>query len=370
MQMLPSTMLDDLGPEKVILLREPNVGLEAFVVIDNVAAGPAIGGVRLADDVTVEEVARLARAMTLKNAAAGLPHGGAKAGIVAHSHLDPVKKEALVRAFAQAIVDILDYVPGPDMGLDERSMAWVHDEIGRAVGLPRAFGGIPLDEIGATGLGVVAGIEVAAERAGWPLDGARIAIEGFGAVGMAAARMLTERGAVLVAVSDSRGARRHPTGFDVEKLVSHKHEGQTVGAFPDGEAIDQAAVLTSECDILIPAARPDSIDADNAGAIKAKLVAQGANIPATPEAEQMLHERDVLVLPDFIVNAGGVICAAVEFHGGTEAQARQTIEDRIKGNVSTLLDSIEDAGVIPRQAATRLAVERVREAMSYRRRFS
>ena len=138
---------DDIGPEKVVILREPGVGLEAILVIDNTAAGPAIGGIRMATDVSVGEVFRLARAMTFKNAAAGLRHGGAKSGIVADPDMPDRDKERLVRALAHAMSDITDYIPGPDMGLTEANMAQIHDEIGRVVGLPPAMGGIPLDTL-------------------------------------------------------------------------------------------------------------------------------------------------------------------------------------------------------------------------------
>jgi hypothetical protein len=153
---------DEVGPRKTVLLREPRVGLEAIVVVDNIACGPAIGGVRMAPDVTLEEVGRLARAMTFKNAAAGLAHGGGKAGIIADPSCPAARKEALVRAFARMITELTEYIPGPDMGTDETCMAWVRDEIGRAVGLPRVVGGIPLDEIGATGFGLAVAAEVAA----------------------------------------------------------------------------------------------------------------------------------------------------------------------------------------------------------------
>ena len=143
---------DDLGPIKIVHLHEPSCGLRGIVVIDNVACGPSIGGVRMAPDVSTREVFRLARAMTLKNAAAGLPHGGGKAGIVADPRTPD--KARLIRAFARAIRDLVDYIPGPDMGTDETCMGWMHDEIKRALGLPRVLGGIPLDEIGATGLRV------------------------------------------------------------------------------------------------------------------------------------------------------------------------------------------------------------------------
>ena len=184
---------DDLGPVKVVHLYDPACGLEGMLVIDNVACGPAIGGVRMAADVSTEEVFRLARAMTLKNAAAGLPHGGGKAGIVA----DPktADKPRLIRAFANAIRDLIDYIPGPDMGTDESCMAWIKDEIGRAVGLPRVLGGIPLDEIGATGYGLAECAEVAAPFCDLKIEGARVAIEGLGNVGRHAAQFLQQRGA-------------------------------------------------------------------------------------------------------------------------------------------------------------------------------
>ena len=165
---------DDLGPDKIIHFTKPSVGLKGILVVDNVAAGPAIGGTRMASDVSVEECFRLARAMTFKNAAAGLPHGGAKSVIFADPAMPVEEKEQMIRAFACAIRDITDYIPGPDMGTDETAMAWVRDEIGRSVGLPREVGGIPLDEIGATGFGLAVAAEVAQDfcdvKLQWPED--------------------------------------------------------------------------------------------------------------------------------------------------------------------------------------------------------
>ncbi len=145
--------VDSLGPAKVIHLHEPSVGLKGIVVVDNTAAGPAIGGLRMAADASLEECLRLARAMSLKSAAAGLAHGGGKSVLIADPKLPRDRKEELIRAMACAVADCRDYIIGPDMGTDETCMGWVHDEIGRAVGLPRELGGIPLDEIGATGWG-------------------------------------------------------------------------------------------------------------------------------------------------------------------------------------------------------------------------
>lgn len=361
---LTSSFCDDLGPAKVVHIYDPSCGLKAIVAIDNTACGPAIGGVRMAADVSTEEVFRLARAMTLKNAAAGLAHGGGKAGIVADPRCD--NKAELIRSFARAIRDLGEYIPGPDMGTDETCMARVHNEIGRAVGLPRVLGGIPLDEIGATGYGVAECAEVSCDFCELDLKGARVAIEGFGNVGRHAANFLVERGARLVAASDSQGAVHNPDGIDVAVLTAAKAKFETVTSFGRGEKISRAALLTVPCDILVPAARPDCIHADNAQQIQAKLILQGANIPATPEAERILHERGILNIPDFIANAGGVISAAVEYHDGTEPQAFETIRSKIRRNTEEVLERSRNENILPRQAAVEMATERVRTAMSLR----
>jgi len=358
---------DMLGPEKVVHIHLPSAGLKAIVVIDNIACGPSIGGVRMAPDVSVEECARLARAMTLKNAAAGLPHGGGKSVIVGNPRMPDAEKQRVIRAFACAIRDLVDYIPGPDMGTDERCMAWVRDEIGRAVGLPPVLGGIPLDEIGATGFGLAVAIDAALPYCSLSLQGARVAVQGFGAVGRHAARFLAEKGAVLVAATDTSATLYDPAGLDVADLSRHKLEGRALGDYPIGEKRQPDAIVDVTCDIWIPAARPDVLRADNAGRLHTKLVAQGANIPATEEAEAMLHARGILVLPDFIANAGGVICAAVEYHGGTEAAAFAAIAEKIRRNTNQVLEQASKARSMPRTAAIALAEQRVRQSACYRR---
>ena len=357
---------DELGPEKVIELYDPSVGLKAILVVDNVAAGPAIGGVRMAPDVDARECFRLARAMTLKNAMAGLAHGGGKSVIAADPAIPPEDKARLIRAFAHAIRDVHDYIPGPDMGTNEVSMAQIRSVIGRSVGLPREVGGIPLDEIGATGLELAAAVDAALPFCELDLDGARVVVEGFGSVGRHAARFLAQRGARLVAVSDSGGARLCEGGFDLAQLIAHKATGQSVARSDQGEALDAEALLGVPCEIWIPAARPDVITEHNASKISARIVAQGANIPATEAAERILAERGILVLPDFMANAGGVICAAVEYHGGSEAQALSTITERIGANTTEVLTRATAKSELPRAAALAIARERVLRAMSFR----
>jgi glutamate dehydrogenase/leucine dehydrogenase len=358
---------DDLGPSKIVEIYEPSIDLRATVVVDNVAAGPAIGGVRMEPDVTVDECFRLARAMTFKNAAAGLRHGGGKSVIAADHTMPVADKERLVRAFACAIRDLVDYIPGPDMGTDEVCMAWIHDEIGRSSGLPPELGGIPLDVIGATGFGVAVAAEVAQDFCDIQIDGARVAVQGFGSVGTHAARFLTQKGAVLVAAADSRATLADAKGLDIEALIAFKESGGHFDSYPGGRVLDRDAIVGTLCDIWIPAARPDVIRADNVDQVKARLIVQGANIPVTEEAEVVLHQRGVLSVPDFIANAGGVICAAVEYAGGTETSAFQTIEDKVRANTAAVLQKARDKGEPPRAAAMSLAEERIRRAMTYRR---
>ncbi len=358
---------DDLGPAKVIHVRERELGLEAALVVDNVACGPSIGGLRIAPDVSTEECFRLARAMTLKNSMAGLPHGGGKSVLWGDPRMPGEQKERLVRAFAHALRNETDYIFGPDMGTDETCMAWVKDEIGRSVGLPAALGGIPLDEIGATGWGLAHAADIAMRHLNLKLEGARVAIQGFGAVGRHAARFLAGRGALIVAVSDSRSAVVDARGLDIEALARLKDEGRPVGDYPGGRKVDRDSLIGVDCDVLIPAARPDVVREDNVSLLKARLVLEGANIPCTVGAEKMLHERSVLVVPDFVANAGGVICAGMEYAGATQASAFDAIEDRIRANTQTVLEAASRRQVPPRQAAIEIATARVRAAMATRR---
>ena len=358
---------DKIGPFKIIHVYEPSVQLKAILVVDNVARGPSIGGLRMAPDVSTEECFRLARAMTLKNAAADLPHGGGKSVMFGDPKMPKSEKEILIRSFAKALRNTEDYIFGPDMGTNEECMAWVHDEIGRAVGLPREIGGIPLDEIGATGWGLSHATEVALAFCDLELKGARIAVQGFGAVGKHAARFLAEKGAVLVAAADSKGAIHNPNGLDVKELIELKQHGKSVSHYSNGRSSDREAIIDVECDVWIPAARPDVIHKDNVNRLKTKFVISGANIPATAEAEKILAEKGIINVPDFIANAGGVICAAMEYQGSTETDAFNTIKEKIRRNTQLVLEHARSQNILPRKAAEDLATRRVEKAMSFRR---
>lgn len=361
------SIADELGPFKVIHVHEPAIGLKGILVIDNVAAGPSIGGIRMATDVTVEECARLARAMTFKNAAAALPHGGGKAVLVGNPKMPKAQKEVLIRGLACALKEVEQYILAPDMGTDEECMAWIKDEVDRVVGLPREVGGIPLDEIGATGWGLSHAVDVARHYCQLDIQGARFVVQGFGAVGKHVTRFLTQNGAIPIAVSDSAGTIYNSEGLDVEELVKLKAVGNSVTEYPDGEQRDREAIVDIECDIWIPAARPDVIHEDNVHRLNTKMVVQGANIPITYGAEKILHERGILCVPDFIANAGGVICAAMEYQGSTQSAAFAAIEEKLRRNTTEVLESAKQEQILPREAALAIARKRIDRAMSFRR---
>jgi glutamate dehydrogenase (NAD(P)+) len=345
---------DDLGPVKIVHVQEPSLDLKAVLVVDNVATGPAIGGVRMATDVTTEECVRLARAMTFKNAAAGLPHGGGKVVLYGDPKMPRNDKEQRIRALARLLRGEQEYIFAPDMGTDEECMAWVRDEISRVVALPRE-------------IGLSHAVDVALRYCDFELEGARLVVQGFGAVGKHVTRFLTGRGAKLVAVADSCGATHNPQGLDVAALLELKDSGKSVCDFPDGTAMDRDAVIDIECDIWIPAARPDVVNEENVQRLNTRLVVEGANIPFTHGAEETLHEKGVLCVPDFIANAGGVICAAMEYHGSTQSAALQTIEEKLRRNTEQVLETARREQVLPRQAAMAIAEQRVRKAMGFRR---
>lgn len=354
---------DELGPLKVLHLHSSKAGLDAVVVVDNTALGPAVGGVRVRLSVDTSEVQRLARTMTFKNSIAGLPHGGGKAGI----SMDPASqdKKKIFHAFAELISSLDEYIPGPDMGSDEECMAWIYEETGRTVGLPERLGGLPLDRLGATGFGVSECAEVASRYAGIGLEGARVAIHGFGSVGMAASKFMALKGSVIVAAADITGTVFDPSGLDLDGLIQAKAKTGSVAGYqgPGVRRLKPWEVLTVACDILIPAATADVININNVGLIKAKLVLQGANLPVTDEAEDALYKRGILSVPDFIANAGGVIMAAMEYAKKGKDEAFKTISRKIRENTELVLEKAKKENELPVKAATELALGRIKEEM-------
>lgn len=368
-------LIDEWGPEKVVCVSDRRSGMRGVLVIDNSARGIGKGGTRMSPNLSVMEVARLARTMTWKWAAVDLFHGGAKAGIIGDPHAPD--KEAVLRAFARALANEVpaEYVFGLDMGLTEHDAAIFVDELGdrgAAVGLPRALGGLPYDELGVTGYGVAEATDAAAAAISLPITGARVAIQGFGAVGGAAAERLVELGAVITAVSTAAGAVVDQDGIDVPRLVALRREFGDACVLQYGGALDPSAALTTDAQILIPAAREDVIDKDLATSTTARLVVEGANMPTTPAALEILHARGVTVVPDFIANAGGVIAAA---HSMDARYSPFTVDPehvfamistKMRENTLTVVTEARKRHLTTHAAAQRLSQERVRAAMMLR----
>jgi glutamate dehydrogenase (NAD(P)+) len=298
---------------------------EGYRVQHNVSRGPGKGGVRFHQDVTLSEVMALSAWMSIKNAAVNVPYGGAKGGI----RVDPKKLsrgelERMTRRYTSEIGIIIGPnkdIPAPDVNTNEQIMAWMMDTYsmntgstatGVVTGKPVDLGG-SLGRREATGRGVyTVGVE-AARHIGLEISGARVAIQGFGNVGGIAGKLFAEAGARIVAVQDHGGTIYKEAGLDVPALLKHVAETGSVGGFAQAEVLANDAFWDVDCDILIPAALEQQITARNAGRIKARMIIEGANGPTTPAADDILHDRNVLVLPDVIANAGGVTVSYFEW---------------------------------------------------------
>lgn len=291
-------------------------------------------------------------------------------------------KEAVLRAFARALHNEVpaEYVFGLDMGLTENDAAILSDELGRgsAVGTPQELGGLPYDTLGITGYGVAEATHAAAEHCGITLEsGARVAIQGFGAVGAAATRRLDELGAAVVAISTARGVSYDGAGFDVRELSQARETyGEDFVHHVRGTSLRPGEEFVCDADILIPAAMQDVIDADVANAIKAQLVVEGANLPTNPEAQRILNDRGIPVVPDFIANAGGVIAAGFAMdarHSAFRPELQPvlaTVANTLRGNTERYLEIANAESLKPHQAARSLAMRRVRDAMTARGQLS
>jgi glutamate dehydrogenase (NAD(P)+) len=368
-------LIDEWGPEKVIVVKDHRTGMRGVLVIDNTARGMGKGGTRMSAHLTVYEVVRLARTMTWKWAAADLYHGGAKAGILGDP-ADP-RKEGILRAFARALANEVprEYVFGLDMGLSEVDAAIFVDEIGdrgAAVGLPRALGGFPYDELGVTGFGVAEAADAASSECGFALRGATVAIQGLGAVGRAAAERVAELGAGVTAASTAQGAVVDPDGLDVAKLVALSREHADDCVLHSGGALAPEAALGAAAQVFFAAAREDVIDPTAAGTTTARLVVEGANMPITPQALAVLAERGITVVPDFIANAGGIVAAAHSMQARYSPFAVETgevfamVSAKLRANTVAVLRAASATGASPHVAAREMARERVREAMRLR----
>jgi glutamate dehydrogenase (NAD(P)+) len=383
-------------PERVIQVKIPVRMDDGTVKVfvgwrsqHNSALGPYKGGVRYHPSVTMNEVIALSMWMTWKNSLAGLPYGGGKGGVrVNPKLLTPRQLEELSRRYFEAISDVVGVdidIPAPDVYTDPQVMAWYLDEYvrlkrgfyaGVVTGKPPELGGLNA-RIVATGYGVAVAVREAARRLLGGLEGKTVAVQGYGNVGFYTAKYLAEMGAIVVAVSDSRGGIYSSKGLDPEDVLRVKRREGSVIHYPKAEKrMSPMEILELDVDILVPAAIEEVITEENAPRIKAKLIAEGANGPTTTEAEKILTEKGVIILPDILVNAGGVIMSHIEWvnnrMGGwiTDEEALRKLEQKMVENVARVLDywekKLDPEKHPPRDAAYMIAVDRVVKAMKLR----
>jgi glutamate dehydrogenase (NAD(P)+) len=355
-----------------------------YRVQHNLGRGPAKGGIRYHQDVTLDEVKALAMWMTWKCAVVGIPYGGGKGGVIVDPKKLSIKElEALTRRFfteIEVLVGPEKDIPAPDVNTNAQVMAWMMDTYSMHVGytVPGVVTGKPISLGGsegrneATARGTVYCIIEAARHLGIELDKARVSIQGFGNAGSIAAQLITAEKATVVAVSDSTGGIHNPNGLEINRVIAWKQEHGTVQGFPGAKDISNAQVLEVDCDILIPAALENQITARNADNIKARLVAEAANGPTTPEADEILWKKSIFMIPDILCNAGGVTVSYFEWVQGlnrdhwTEAIVNEKLRVIMVKAFAETLAIAQRESCDMRTAAYLLAVERVADAMAMR----
>ncbi|MFQ5920858.1 MAG: Glu/Leu/Phe/Val dehydrogenase [Nitrososphaerales archaeon] len=378
-------------PKRILTVSVPvrmdNGNVKVFVghrVQHNDARGPFKGGIRYHPNVTLDEVKALATWMTWKCAVVDIPYGGGKGGITCDPHrMSLGELERMTRRYAYAISDIIGPhvdIPAPDVYTGGKEMAWIMDTYSAMKGeiSPGVITGKPLSIGGsegraeATGKGTAFCIREGAKKVGVKLRGADAAVQGFGNAGTFAARFLSEMGASVVAVSDSKGGIFNKNGFDVEKLIKHKEERKRVQGFPGGKEITNEQLLELDCDILVPAAYENQITKKNAGNVKAKLIAESANGPTTPDADEILFDKDKLVIPDILANAGGVTVSYFEWLQNlsrdywSHKTAIDRLEDKMVKAFNDVYKTAKEYKVDMRRGSMVLAVNRVVEATKTR----
>jgi glutamate dehydrogenase (NAD(P)+) len=353
-------------------------------VTHNVARGPSKGGIRYHPGVTLDEVKALAMWMTWKCALMNLPFGGAKGGVVCDpKEMSAGELERMTRRYTSEIVNEIGPekdIPAPDVGTSPAVMAWVfdtysmnqgHSVLSVVTGKPLAVGG-SVGRIEATGRGVFFCLEETLARRGEAIEGLKVVIQGFGNVGSLFARFVVDAGATVVGLSDSSGGRYHEAGLDLAEAAAHKARGGRLIDFGDGEPVTNEELLELPCDVLAPCALELVLTEENADRVKAGIVLEGANGPTTPDADAILERNGILVVPDVLSNAGGVVVSYFEWVQGlqelfwSEGEVNQRLRAIVSNAYRETWDLHESRGVPLRVAAYGLAVSRVAEASTIR----
>ena len=372
------------NPKRQIIVSCPiqmdNGEIEVFTgyrVQYNITLGPAKGGIRYHPDVSLDEVTALAAWMTWKCAVAHVPFGGGKGGVVCDpTRMSRRELEALTRRYVAEIVDAIGPekdVPAPDVNTNDQIMAWIMDTYSMHVGhtstavvtgKPIEMGG-SLGRREATGRGVMIVTREAAKHLGLDITKMTVAVQGFGNVGSVSADLLAKLGAKIVAVTDWKGGVQNPAGLDIPQMLEYAKQHKTIDGFPGGEPIENEQLFSLDVDVLVPAALENQITDENASTIKARIVAEGANGPTTPDAHKQLHERGVFVIPDILANAGGVTTSYFEWvqdrHGyfWEEHEVNQRLEAKMMEAFDDVLQTSIKYKTDMRTAAYVVAINRV-----------
>ncbi len=355
-----------------------------FRIQHNDTRGPAKGGIRYHPSVTLDETRALAALMTLKTAVVNIPYGGAKGAVVCDPKLmSQGELERLTRRYTSEISVLIGPerdIPAPDIGTNPQVMAWIMDTysmlkgysvLGVVTGKPIGVGGSK-GRFEATGRGCTVSAKLAAAHLGISLNRATVVIQGFGNVARSAAKLLAADGCRIIAISDSKGGIYNPKGLDLESLLNYKKQTGSVVGFADSESVTNTELLALPCDILVPAAIEDQIVKANAPDVKARIIVEGANAPTTPEANEILNDKGVFVVPDILANAGGVVVSYFEWVQGV--QAFFWSEDEVNHQLQRVMDSAfgevlemsQREKVDMRDAAYMLAIKRIADAMEAR----
>jgi len=355
-----------------------------YRVHHSMVLGPGKGGIRFHPAVNLDEVKALAMWMTWKCAVINVPFGGAKGGVACEpKQLSKGELERLTRRFTSEITSLIgpdSDIPAPDLGTDEQIMAWMMDtySMGKGYSVPAVVTGKPVALGGskgryeATGRGAAVVAALACQRFGLRLEGARVAVQGFGQVGSVAAKHLERLGARVVAVGDETGAILNEGGLHVAALLEHKQRYQWVKDFPGATHISRDELLEVPCDLLVPAALEGQITARNAGRVQAKMVIEGANGPTTPEADRILEDKGIVVVPDILANAGGVLVSYFEWVQDLqsffweEGEVNERLERAMTRAFKEVAETMEQRRVSPRTAAYIIAVNRIATAIRMR----
>jgi glutamate dehydrogenase (NAD(P)+) len=355
-----------------------------YRVIHNRSRGPGKGGIRYAPDVTLSEVTALAAWMTWKCAVVGVPFGGAKGGIACDpTKMTQVQLEKVTRRYVAELADVLGPdtdIPAPDVNTDEQTMAWIMDTYSRyarhlepavVTGKPLVLGG-SVGRREATGRGVMTCGLKALEHLEQPAENARVVVQGFGNVGSVAAQLFSERGCTIVAISDIGGGYVNERGIDINSAIAHMQQHGSLSDFKGGESIGGSEILELPCDVLCPCAIEDQITEDNAHRIEAKVVVEGANGPTTSEADSILEEAGVFVVPDILANAGGVTASYFEWvqnragYNWPEEELNARLDHMISEAFDAVLELAEEYGTTARLAAYCLGIKRVADTLTLR----